>query len=444
MLYSFSPYSTGATAIAALIVGFVSTPYVPIEKNVAWVAGICLLSLARYVLVRLYRRAAPTPAEAPVWLTAFVVGSFLAGTFWGTLGSGVLHYANPVLTIVMGTVVAAILGVGMLSHYPYFPAYAAMALPLAVPFVVHVYGAPAPGNLAALAVGTYLVISLGGARRIAANTAAAILLKLDTAQLAERHERAKEAAEAASCAKSAFLANMSHELRTPLNAIIGYSELLAELAEEQGNRAFAADLGKIRYSGTHLLSLISDVLDLAKIEANRFDLVAERVDIKALVQELAVAGAVLAVTGNNRFIAETEAGVEMVVADGRALRQILLNLVSNACKFTQEGTVRLSVTQGRMSTTSPTVCFAVIDTGVGISDADLSRIFEEFHQVDSSATRRVGGTGLGLAIARRLSELLGADLDVESTLGAGSTFRLVVPAPLAEGSCLSMGAASSA
>ncbi len=239
---------------------------------------------------------------------------------------------------------------------------------------------------------------------------------------------AKERAESANRAKSIFLANMSHELRTPLNAIIGYSELLAELAEEQGKADFVSDLEKIRFSGRHLLSLIRNVLDLAKIEADRFEVTPEPVDVKALVDELVATGAVLASAGNNRFRADAEAGIGTLVTDGKFLRQILLNLISNACKFTKDGDVRVSVMYEPAAPGPSGICFAVADTGIGIPETELSRVFEEFHQVDGSTTKRVGGTGLGLAIARRLSELLGGTLDVESTAGSGSTFYLRLPA----------------
>ena len=244
---------------------------------------------------------------------------------------------------------------------------------------------------------------------------------------------AKEAAEAANRAKSAFLANMSHELRTPLTVIIGYSELLAELADEQGVHDFVSDLEKIRSSGRHLLSLISDVLDLAKIEADRLEVTPEPVDLRTLVDELAATGTVLAKGGNNRFCADVEAGIGPILTDARILRQILLNLVSNACKFTNDGYVRVSVTREHAAPHASVICFGIADTGIGIPQAELPRIFEEFHQVDESTTRRVSGTGLGLAIAHRLSALLGGSLDVQSVVGAGSTFCLRLPStPLRE------------
>ena len=254
-----------------------------------------------------------------------------------------------------------------------------------------------------------------------------------TAQLEASNQEllaAKLAAETSSRAKSAFLANMSHELRAPLTVIVGYSELLARSAEERGLHDFVSDLEKVRHYCRHLHSLISDVLDLTKIEADRFEVKPEPVELRTLVDELTATGTVLAKNGNNRFCASIEAGIGTIVTDARLLRQILLNLVSNACKFTKDGDVRVSVTGEYTAVVLSGVCFTITDTGLGIPEVELPRIFQAFYQVDGSATRRSGGTGLGLAIARRLSVLLGGSLDVRSVAGAGSMFCLRLPTTL--------------
>jgi signal transduction histidine kinase/CheY-like chemotaxis protein len=236
-------------------------------------------------------------------------------------------------------------------------------------------------------------------------------------------EVARDAANAASVAKSAFLANMSHELRTPLNAIIGYAELLAEDVDDPHGRA---DLQRILRSGRHLLGLISDILDLSKIEAGRVEMSPERVDLEPVCRE--VVGEVRATAEANGNRVQLEVGPELrfVTADPVRLKHVLHNLLSNAAKFTANGTislvVRRTVQDGR-----PAAAFVVTDTGIGIAPSRTESIFEPFAFEEGAAARAVGGTGLGLAIARRFSRLMGGDLTVASELGKGSTFIMTLP-----------------
>ncbi len=239
--------------------------------------------------------------------------------------------------------------------------------------------------------------------------------------------QAKEAAEAASRAKSVFLANMSHELRTPLTAIIGYSELLQIDAQEQGNQAALADLDKIKRSGTHLLQMISDVLDLSKIEAGRVDLVYEACDPHTLAEELVASVQPIAERGGNSVRIELASDCGSITTDLGKLRQVLLNLLSNAAKFTQNGAITLRVAcearDGRRW-----LRIDVSDTGIGIAPEDLGQLFHEFHQLNADISRKYGGTGLGLALSQRFCQLLGGEITVASQLGVGSTFTVWLPA----------------
>jgi signal transduction histidine kinase len=237
---------------------------------------------------------------------------------------------------------------------------------------------------------------------------------------------AKLIAEESNRAKSAFLANMSHELRTPLNAILGYSEMLEEDAEAAGNQSEVADLKRIESAGRHLLMLINDVLDLSKIEAGRVELFSEPAQVGTLVNDIVSTIEPLARKNKNVFLASTEDASATIYVDVTKFRQCLLNLLSNACKFTEGGLVRLRVEE-RATNGAIWSCWEVSDTGIGIADCDQAKLFQAFSQVDSSATRRHGGTGLGLAISQRLTRMMGGWIEFTTKLGKGSIFTIYLP-----------------
>jgi signal transduction histidine kinase/DNA-binding response OmpR family regulator len=230
-----------------------------------------------------------------------------------------------------------------------------------------------------------------------------------------------EQLETASAHKSAFLASVSHELRTPLNAIIGYSEMLQEVAQDDGQDVFLPDLARIRDAGRHLLGLINDILDLSKIEAGKMDLYLEEVDLGALIAEVrSIVEPMSAANGNALETVFPPFGT--FYTDRTKLKQSLLNLLSNAAKFTRNGRVRLEVAMADAE-----VCFVVGDTGIGMTGEQQSRLFQAFSQADVSTSRQYGGTGLGLAITRHFCEMLGGRITVESAPGQGSTFTIALP-----------------
>jgi signal transduction histidine kinase/CheY-like chemotaxis protein len=228
--------------------------------------------------------------------------------------------------------------------------------------------------------------------------------------------------EMASAHKSAFLASMSHELRTPLNAIIGYSEMLYETAQDEGQEDFLPDLTKIRDAGRHLLGLINDILDLSKIEAGKMELYLEAVDLARLVEEVRSIVEPLAAANGNRLEIVCPAALGAFYTDRTKLKQSLLNLLSNASKFTHDGRVGLEVKPGDAE-----ISFIVSDTGIGMTEEQQGRLFQAFSQADASTTRQYGGTGLGLAITKHFCEMLGGSITVESTPGRGSTFTVTLP-----------------
>jgi adenylate cyclase len=247
------------------------------------------------------------------------------------------------------------------------------------------------------------------------------------ADLADNLAAARDQAMEATRAKSRFLANMSHELRTPLNAIIGITEMLQEDAADQKLEDFEEPLQRTARAGKHLLVLINDVLDLSKIEAGRFELYLEQVDLSALIEEAARTAQPLAARNGNRIDIACAGSLGSMRADATRLRQIVLNLLSNACKFTENGVVTLEAKRERHDDGGEWLRVAVTDTGIGMTQEQLGSLFREFGQADGSTTRRYGGTGLGLAITKRLSEMMGGSIEVESDVGRGTCFTVRLP-----------------
>ncbi|MCU0513290.1 MAG: ammonium transporter [Anaerolineae bacterium] len=245
-------------------------------------------------------------------------------------------------------------------------------------------------------------------------------------------QAARDAAESANRAKSAFLANMSHELRTPLNAIIGYSEMLEEEAADMGYEELSPDLKKIQSAGNHLLDLINNILDLSKIEAGRMELYLETFEVVKMVEEVGFTIKPLVAKNQNIFMLECAPEVGLMRADLTKVRQSLFNLLSNATKFTEKGSITLSVDRRADRDEGEWLYFAVKDTGIGMTPQQMQEVFKEFQQADVSTTRKYGGTGLGLTISRRFCQMMGGDILVESEPGVGTTFTIILPAMVAE------------
>ena len=243
-------------------------------------------------------------------------------------------------------------------------------------------------------------------------------------------ESAKNEAERANGAKSDFLAKMSHELRTPLNAVLGYSEILLEDAELDGNGEQIADLQKISAAGKHLLAMVNDILDISKIEAGKTELYIEEVDIDQLLSEIEMTARPLAAKNTNTFVIEKSGDLGIAKIDLTKSRQAIFNLLSNASKFCQNGKIEMHVSHQETNGVAM-LEFAVTDTGVGIGEDALASLFENFSQANAAVNAKFGGTGLGLSLSRNLCRLMGGDITATSVLGQGSTFTIQLPVNVA-------------
>lgn len=239
-------------------------------------------------------------------------------------------------------------------------------------------------------------------------------------------ENAREKAEAATRTKSQFLATMSHELRTPLNAVIGISEMLLEDAQDNKDEEYIEPLSRVSRAGKHLLSLINEILDLSKIEAGKMDLMPEHIQLNDFLQEVYLTSIALGKSKDNNIIFNSKSNLGSIFADPTRLRQIILNLISNACKFTECGEITISA-QAKEIDDVDWYEFKVSDTGIGMEQSHTETLFEEFTQADNTTTRKFGGTGLGLAICRKLCNMMGGSISVKSEPGVGTEFTFLLP-----------------
>ncbi len=399
-----------------------------------WCAAMAAAYVARFLIGRLHSRSGPaaSPRTEWRWTASFHASIALTGFVWSLLVWYVLE-GTPLALQLSGVAVLVAVAAAALRGLSTLPlAYALFAGAILAPVALQALLA---GGVASTMLGATLVLYFGAMALMVQSTTNEFIrravLQADLADLLVRHQHATEAAESASRSKSEFLANMSHEIRTPMNAIIGLTHL-ARLA--QPSPAVDGHLGRISVAANSLLRIINDILDLSKIEAGKLAIEPIEFVLDALLRD------VLSITGTNA----SGKGVEFtysvapevpkrLVADADRVGQVLANLCANAVKFTERGSIRVSVRVVEENASKVTLEFAVRDTGIGMSETQLAGLFQPFTQVDTSSTRRRAGTGLGLSISTRLVEAMGGRIDVKSEPGRGSIFSFTVVCGRVEG-----------
>jgi signal transduction histidine kinase len=403
----------------------VLSPAVPAGLLVGWTTAFALCLGARLLLWFAYRANPPPPADVGRWIGMFALGAGVTGALWGALSVVILISDDPlqhafVLIVLAGMAAGA---VGALAPSP--TALYAFLVPLGLELAAALTLHGGRTHLVMAAMVLVFLVSVGSiARELNRSFIDIIRLSLEKAKLADELRAARDVAEHASQAKSQILTNMSHEFRTPLNAIIGFAEVIRDATLEPVAPRYREYARNIHSSGQHLLGLINDVLDLAKIDTGRMDLHEEEVEVSRLIAATLPLVAERARTGGVELAAPLVPGLPPVWADRLRLKQVLLNLMSNAIKFTPRGG-RVMVTA--LPTADGSLTIKVADTGIGMRAEEIPQALEPFRQVEQDLSRRFEGSGLGLPLAKQLVELHGGSLTITSEPGQGTTVYVSLP-----------------
>ena len=434
MVYSQSPTTTGGSLVGGAFLIAVMWNVVSHTTLFAWGAALAIHQAFRIYSYRRYITANPDVSGSRKWGRLYILATTIAGCIWGS--AGILFYSPDAMVaqVYLCLILFAIAAMTMPALSMFAPAYYPLVVLLLLPFIVRSIASGDAEHIAlAVPLVIVLVMSITFGRRINHWFDESIRRRFEIQALIEMTERARLEAERSSRAKSEFLATMSHELRTPLNAIIGYSELMTLHPEKYSTQSAKEPLGRILRAGRHLLSLINDLLDMAKIESGKTSFMYENVDVEVLVRDVMETARSLAEHNGNTLRLVCPAAVPPLCTDPKRLSQVLLNLLSNACKFTERGHVEISIEQMQADGRN-WINVAVTDTGIGMSREQTDKLFEDFFQGHATTPGKFGGTGLGLAISRRICRAMGGDLTVVSEPGKGSTFTARLPERALDGS----------
>ena len=430
LLYKQSLAAFAATIAVLLYILYWIYNLVDSTSLTLWTSVVLLLNV--YLIVWMYfvrhitQLSIPNAIQAKRFILIYQIQAFLHGFSWGMLPFILVDLTAPEMKFFAYIVLCGMAAGAIGTTAMIYKIYLSFMLPLMLPIIfiqlffnesIHLFS---QNTLQLLIIFVISLIVLSHTHY--SSIKRSIILMLENKLLLNKRTLSFEKAEAASQAKSSFLANMSHELRTPLNAIIGYSEIIHDNAQDHDFKTIPSDAEKITKAGHHLLSLINNVLDLSKIEAGKENVFVEDINLHHLLVEIKGSTETLITKNKNSFEFTIPNDLRIIKTDITKLRQILFNIIGNAAKFTENGRVAVTAVEH-----SDNINISITDTGIGMSKEQLTDLTTPFMQGDISTTRKYGGTGLGMSLTEHLANILGIKIEIESTLGKGTCFNLIIP-----------------